>query len=306
MMCAAGVRLDETLAAVLPALAAGEIRPVRFGCWAMRAIEAAGLAVEVSVSGPWLQVAAQLADGHVHDAVVPRVAWELGVTNGALPGTAKFVLRPGRKSVEAVWEVYIDSVAGADPIGQATLVRELIRRGIGDLAEALNRLRGAGVPATRQADVAVPVDFVELCAGANWTCHPRADGRVAAPLDVPGIFLQAMLETAPAPRAFVDLPVGRALPGPVRAAVGVLLLEVGGLVRWVRPTVRSQGEQTIISYEVPLGASVSGTALVHALGALSLACRVAYREAAALGGSEELANRYLAIRGLSAGSSERV
>ncbi len=263
--------------------------------------------VTAVVGEKWVELCAQVARGRIHGLAISRCAWELARVNGALNGAAKIGVRGGDGCAEIFREIWIDSEEG---LGQR------VREGMGDIEEVQGRLRGGGENGlSAQEGASEGEDLGEIIRMAGWRCNLRSEGRVAVELEVPGIFVQAMVRGGK--RIYAAVEVGRGdsaggetarlgspksggtvlLSGASREAIGVVLLQVSGRVRWVRGGVREG--------KVVLEGSAGSAEAGHLLSALSVAAGMSVREVGALG-DEETAKRFLAMRGWSSQSAESV
>lgn len=133
-----------------------------------------------------------------------------------------------------------------------------------------------------------PAGVAALCNDTGWPLVER-DGQSHVELDVPGAFFQARVDATRDGGIVAALPVGAgSVAPPMRAAVALLLLRTSRAVRLVRAAA-----DTTARFEVALAAPVPVAALAHAFAALSVACRMAGREAAVLSRDEAIAHAYL-------------
>lgn len=156
-------------------------------------------------------------------------------------------------------------------------------------------------------------ELARMCDEAGWSCHERAGGRVAVPLDVSGLFCEAIVS----PHESGGLRVEYTLDGGERsrvasAASSLFLLRANRVYRMARlsMTYSPASARTVDSGEVAGGLSgvrfvwdvvLPGPAgpadLNAALSALSVACRGTVRELQVLAG-DQVAREYLAIQGM--------
>jgi len=139
------------------------------------------------------------------------------------------------------------------------------------------------------------LDLAALCAAARWPFNAREDGMLAVSLEVTGGFQQATVVVDAADGVVVRTPI---LDGEVpsaaacRDALGLLLLRACGVFRMVRAVV--DAASGAVRFEVVLGAQPTADELARALSALSVAWRLAAREARVLATDADVAQAYLA------------
>lgn len=156
-------------------------------------------------------------------------------------------------------------------------------------------------------------EIVRLCAEAGWSCHERAGGRVAVPLDVSGQFCEAMLMAGEQGGVRIEYTLDAGERSSVSAAASSLfLLRANRVYRMARlaMTYSPACARTADSGEVAGG--LSGVRFVWdvvlpehagpadlnaALSALSVACRGTVRELQVLA-DDRVAREYLAIQGM--------
>ena len=175
------------------------------------------------------------------------------------------------------------------------------REGIARLAEQAGQSRPGPSLSGPPGQIAVParvdagshsaapdepavVHLAAMVTEAGWTFVQRASGRLAIDLDVPGLFCQAIVEPTSLGgcRARVDLARLGDAAADVRAALAVLLLTVVGAVRFVRAGAESAAGTMPVFIEVDIESAATSAELHRGLSALSVACRIAAREAKAL------------------------
>jgi hypothetical protein len=265
--------------------------------------------VTAKVSGKWVELSAPIARGRIHGLAISRCAWDLARVNGAMRGAAKIGIRGRSGCAEIFREIWIDSEEMEE--GLAGCVRE----GVADVEEARRRVRGGGEIVECTEEIGNEGDnLVEVIRMAGWACNQRSEWRVAVQLEVPGIFVQAMVTGGKRISAVVEVHGDSAggdtarlsspksggtgfMSGASREAIGVVLLCVSGRVRWVRGGVREG--------KVVLEGSAGAAEVGHLLSALSVVAQMSMRELGALR-DEETAKRFLAMRGWSSRSAESV
>ena len=279
--------------AIVTALAkrAAAVDPVAPGRWAVTLSNGADLAAHARVEDGWLLLEASLGDA----PVARNRAWELLHANAALDGGARFALRARRPGLLACAEVALDD--------DVDLPRRVLDACAG-LQAAHERLvygpdGGGAAPAAAAGGEPIP-ELTALCLESGWGCVERDGGRLAVDLDVPGEFQQAIVAPRGAGVA-VATPVleagdqAGAPPAPVcHRALGLLLLRVGGIVRLVRAAAEAGDAVPRARFEVVFGSRPAAAELAHAFAAVSVACRIAAREAAVLQSDAGIAQAYLA------------
>jgi len=182
-------------------------------------------------------------------------------------------------------------------------IEDRIRRACRGLREASIFLRGRA-PSSRpdpggsgSAPRGDPIASVAaVCSETGWPCRRRSGGDLAVDLDVPGVFLQAIVQARPGGGAIasVALAPAEAVASPIRrAATAVLLAASAGQIPLARPAVAETA-----GFAVAFDADPKPSEVAHALASLSIACGICGREAS-LFVDEALAARYLRIRGWS-------
>jgi len=139
------------------------------------------------------------------------------------------------------------------------------------------------------------LDLAALCAAARWPFNARDDGTLAAPLEVNGAFQQATVAANADDGVLVWTSIlgGDAVgPGACRDALGLLLLRACGVFRMVRAAVEVASDAA--RFEVVLGPRPTSEELARALSALSVAWRLAAREARVVSTDVGVAQAYLA------------
>jgi len=254
------------------------------GRWAFTLSNGTDLAARARVDDGWLLLTAALGDG----SVSPTRSWELLRWNAVLDGGARVVVRAGRPGLRACAELALDD--------EVDLPRRILEACAG-LRAANERWvcapDGAGDAMTRVASEGASADLPRLCRESGWSFVEREAGRLGVDLDVPGAFQQAIVE--PRGRGVaVTVPVLEAAgpsPSVCEQALGLLLLRVCGIVRMARAAAEAQASQA--RFEVVFGSRPCAAELTHAFAALSVACRIAGREAAVLWSDEKIAEAYI-------------
>jgi hypothetical protein len=213
--------------------------------------------------------------------------WDLLHGNTELAGGAKFALRQNQHAVQVRAEVPLDD--------EVDIVRR-IGQACAGIKPGAARIRGLAAhgDTPMRANAPVPaVDVAALCRATPWPFAVREPHVAAADLQVPGTFRQAVVSTRPDGKiaASVDLSSHpTAASSPVcRAALAHFLLRANGLVRMARAAAAGETPR----FEVVFADAPSPAELGHGLAALSVACRIAAREAEVLAQDEVVARAYL-------------
>lgn len=133
-------------------------------------------------------------------------------------------------------------------------------------------------------DDAPAPDLARLCTEANWPFTPRAEGRLAVPLesgDVPATAI-VVCDATRTIRVAVDVLQCDSLDDVSRRAMELLLGRLCDRLHLVRAGVVIKEEPITVRLEVALDAWASAAELAHAFGVLSVACRWCGRELEAL------------------------
>ncbi len=243
----------------------------------------------VALDGGWLALEAPLAD-----EPLPRGGYEPGLLawNGLLTGGARFVLGTAPSTVRVAADIVLEP--DVDVLGRVAEARE-------GIVAALALLRGkdagqASLPPDAVADATG--DLLRLCRESGWPARERDGERLAIDLDVPDAVHQAVIErradgavVAAAPVLDATMAVLAAPSARGARALAVLLLRAGGLLRIVRAAAPPD-DVAAARFEV-VQRRPSVPELAHSFAALSLACRLAAAEAAALWHDDALARAYL-------------
>ena len=257
-----------------------------YGSWSLDLANGTRFAATARHDDGWL-----LLDAPMHAPLPVSRGTELLAANASLAGGARFVLGSADSSLRVRAEVPLDD--GID-----------LRRRVAEACAGFEAAKtiltvpheGGGVaegPEPGGADI----DVAALCRETGWASHGRATA-VAVDLDVPGAFRQAAVEVRPDARVAVSAPVagdpsvdGMPSTPRCRDALTLLLLRASGSVRMVRATTTAAGGAA--RFEVVLAGEPAVAELAHAFAALSVACRVAGREAVVLGHDDGVARLYL-------------
>src|SRR3989442_9046021 len=256
------------------------------GRWAFTLSNGTDLAARARVDDGWLLLTAALGDG----SVSPARSWELLRWNAVLDGGARVAVRAGRPGLRVCAELPLDD--------EVDLPRRVLEA-CGGLKAAKERLvcapDGAGDAMTSVASEGARADLPCLCRESGWSFVEREGGRLGVDLDVPGAFQQAIVE--PRGRGVaVTVPVLEAVgpsPSVCEQALGLLLLRVCGIVRMARAAADMGDGVPQARFGVVFVSRPCAAELAHAFAALSVACRIAGREAAVLWSDEKIAGAYV-------------
>jgi hypothetical protein len=250
------------------------------GVWTFALLNGRPFGARAVVRDGWLTVGAPL--GTIGGAGASRrEAWDVLAQNALLGGGVRQILTGG---VEL--GVCADLALDAD-LDLATRIHDACR-GI----EAAKGGLSAGAPLPAAApDAPAPSELAAICRQTGWTI--RDGERLAVDLDVPAGILTAEIAAARGAVTVAvplfDEAVDDATPV-CRQALATLLLRTSAVVRMVRATT-IPGAPPCFAVSCP--GRPSAAELAHALGALSVACGVAAREAHLLRHDDTLARRYV-------------
>jgi hypothetical protein len=201
--------------------------------------------------------------------------WAALEKNAALPGLAKLALAPG-----GLLQIRAELPVGEE-VDPVTRLDEVLR-------------------AFSERKLAAPSSEADLkshCAGLGWPFTERADGRLVFDLDVPGLFLQAVLVPEGAGARFTcDLAALEALSPVGRDAIARLLLTASATVRLARPAILNDGPAPVARFEVVFPTTPSSSEISRSLESLSVAGSLCGQAIKALQ-ETAVAVRYLALRG---------
>jgi hypothetical protein len=296
---------DHLNIAVIAALCqiAAKVTEDEYGSW--RIFCADGFALTATLENDWLRLRASFANDRIHGNAIPRCAWEVLLRNGLLPGGAKLVTAADRATVHAAVEFPLDREAiSAVPIaGDAApdALKAQLCQSIVDLRQAARRHSNSNDRAACRNSAHKTVDLPELCTAAGWPFNRRKDSRITVQLETSREFAQAIITGDDGVRATVELyRASKPLSASSHQAIAVLLLQLGGLSRAVRPAVCTDSGLHVPVLQASLGPNPSPWELDRILAALSVAAGMCQREIALLA-DEQISNRYLSMRGWSAG-----
>jgi hypothetical protein len=259
-----------------------EVRPLGAGSWAFALAEGEQTVV-ASLTEDWLSFRAVLPQAGPPFAGFGDGAWQVLTRNARLSGGVRFALPPGEARL---------SVRAEAPLSDGTDAAACVARICAGLRSALELRHEETPTAAPQAGIA-ELDLTGLCAETGWPYRVRGGNAIAVQLDVPEPAPKALLARDPVLGVVASArlaPECDSLPAGVREALGVLMLRAGGAVRTVRPAADEEGEPR---FEVVLPDAPAAADLAHAFAALSVAWRLAGREAAVLACDERLATLYV-------------
>ncbi len=267
-------------------------------CWAFMLSNGDDIQAAAQIDDGWVSVDASQGLSSMTQA---GSAWTLLQWNGALTGGAKFALHPEQPGLRLRAELPLDD--------DIDLTRRLLQAcaGLQD-ARALHSAGGNGHQADLPPDIlisdeladAAAADLPALCRQTQWAFIEREPGRLVVDLHVPGRFQQATIEARTDRCVVASVPIvdavaaGGETQSPTRRqALSLLLLRTCGIVRMVRAAAQMGDGATAARFEVAFGDAPCAAELAHGLAALSVACRLASREAAVLQRDEAMARAYV-------------
>ena len=270
-------------------------RQAGYRCWDVSTSFTDTAGMSARLEGGWL-----LLDMPCNGTGRDRPERDLLAWNGLLAGGAKFALAPSDRTVRVRAEIPFED----DPDLHALLAEALE-----GFRQAQQVLREGSISAPAPDGPAAPPSasrsepagarLADLATEVGWPFVTRSSERLAVELDGGRTFHQAILEeySGGAIRATVELVSWDSASPESSAALAVLLLATGGLVRLARPVLEDSGAGVGARFEVRSSALRTPAWLGRALSALSVACRLCGREAAVLADAG-IARDYLALRGL--------
>jgi hypothetical protein len=139
-------------------------------------------------------------------------------------------------------------------------------------------------------------DLARLCQETGWPCIEQSTGPIKIDLETPNEFYQARVEQRLNQiYVQVDIAAGESSSLVCQNSLALFLLAVSGQLRMARPTLVETDGRIAARFEIVFNRLPLAQELSHALSALSMGCRLAGREAAALQQDEELAREYLSL-----------
>jgi len=291
---------EEAVASGL-AKCASRVEHVATARWRLSFDNGQVLPATARIDDAWLVIDAAVPQRGRKTRRSPKRLWDLLRLNAQIASQARFVVRPSDRSVHLRAEMPLDEEGGASA-ERARLAGEGCKA-------AFKRFVGNGRCHTALADDAsraaeaggAGCDLVALCGDTGWDCAERASGSVSVGLDVPSGAYRALVAARQEDVVSLSVDVAdcESMKARSRNALGLMLLTASGIVRMVRAAAGASGDRQMARLEVIAGPAPTATELVHALSALSVACRLCGAEARALQGDEEVARRYLSSRGCS-------
>jgi len=280
------------------ATAVGALAP---GRWEVTLRNGARLDVRARFDAGWLLLDAPPHAGAPPTTVVASTR-QLLHWNATFGGGARVVLQADEQGPLVRADVPLDEAVGLG--GRVVEALSGVEAAISAIAGAVGGMPGDSTSVPAVATVDVPgggaADLGDLCRQTGWDVVERAAGGLAVDLDVPGAFHQASITTRADATVAAWVPVVDATgaspapsPDVCQRAVALLLLRVGGIVRMARPAAETRDGATEARFEVVFDSGPCAAELAHALAALSLACRLASREAAVLQHDEVVARAYV-------------
>jgi hypothetical protein len=171
---------------------------------------------------------------------------------------------------------------------------------IDDLRQATRRHPIRDHRTARRNGLPEPPDLPALCTAAGWPFNRRNEGRITVQLEASDCYAQAILAWDDGLRATVSLHhAEQSFSASARQAIALMLLQLGGTIRAVRPAVDSESGHEIPVLQAYLSPNPSPRQLDQILGALSVAVGLCQREVVLLS-NEQMSLSYLSNRGWSA------
>jgi hypothetical protein len=276
------------------------VEQVRHERWAFALSNGADLRATARLDDDWLLLETSMVSGScslVAESPGGSAAawfWKLLGWNATLAGGVKFALPPGQSAIHLRAELPLDE--------EVNLTRRIVQAcaGLKMASARFHRGDGAGADGDGCAATVVaenpPSDLAAVCRESGWAFIERESGNLAVDLDVPGTFQQALVEsnTQRGVAVSVALTAGGEPPLPLcQEALGLLLLRSSAVVRMARAAVEAGESGAGARFEAVFADAPSPQELAHALAALSVAWRLAGREAGVLANDEAIARQYL-------------
>jgi hypothetical protein len=214
--------------------------------------------------------------------------WSLLIRNAALEGLCKFVRDPFRFRRELHADLPLDSEEALE------LLPGRMRKTLEGFQSLLgrSRRRPKAVAADSTSAPAGRFSLAGLLQETGWPFIERSTVQFAVDLEVPGRFVQALVEDHGGGGVTVRVEAAKydSLAPSQRSALAFFLLAAGGMVRMARSSLLESGASVVARLEVSLSAP-GPTDLDHALSAVSVASDLCVREAGCLG-REQVAEIY--------------
>ena len=243
--------------------------------------------ITARIADDWLLLEASCAD---HET---RSFWDLLQWNAALPGGAKFALGCAEAFMQIRAEI---------PLIENMDLNARIRQACVGFGTAWSRVQGelngaAGDEPKEPNDSAEPAgELARLCQETGWPCVEPSTGAIKIDLETPNEFYQASIEQRFCQvHVHVEIAAGESISPLCRQSLALFLLATSAHLRMARPTIVEVNGRCSARLEVVFDRMPLAQELGHALSALSLGCRLAGREAAALQQDEALAQEYLSL-----------
>jgi len=264
---------------------------LRRGRWQFHLHNGKPMAVSAEVREGWLRLTTRVRAG---DPYGPESFWSLLRLNAELSPFVKLALGSRAAGLHLQADIPVDPEIGFEGhVRHACIGLETGMRAV-----HVGVKKSVPIPSS-SGPSPVETRLLDLCREAGWGGRERSQGSVVVDLETGGEFYQATLTESPSAGLHAWVELARCgISRSSRAALGVLLLTAGGLVRMARPAVDENLEPASTRFEVRLPPTSGSSELDHGLSALSIACRLCGSEARALQ-DEALARQYLAVRGFS-------
>ena len=251
------------------------------------------IGVRARIVDAWFELTASPAG---LSPVTPARTWPMLEFNAGIDGPTRLALTPGACAAHLRADLFVEDDADLE-VRVCSVLADLQSRFHGfHETDHPGELECPPVPAV----VPAPPDatrLVHLCTEAAWPCSERASGHIAVTIDTGSALYQARIEGTPngGLRAVVDLVDASAYTLTSYAATGLLLLHTSAVVRLVKGVVATNDGTCNAGVAAEIENPLSGAAVDRAFSALTVACRLAGREAQALR-DDSLARQYLAYR----------
>jgi len=243
--------------------------------------------IRARIADDWLLLKASCAEGTTPKR---RMLWNLLQWNAALSGGARFALGFGEPCIQIRAEI---------PLIENLDLNVRIRQAYIGIGTAWSRVQSHFDRAVGKepVDGTEPTgDLARLCQETGWPFVEPSTGPMKIDLETANEFYQATIEQRFCQvHVQVDIAAGESISPPCQKAFSLFLLAVSSHLRVARPTAVEAGGRFVARLEVVFDRLPGVEELCHALSALSIGCRLAGREAAALLEDDALAIEYLSL-----------
>jgi hypothetical protein len=266
------------------------------GTWALSLRNGRSIRADAQLDGDWLLLDARLSRPTKNTAAFADRLFRMLGWNADLPSGVKFAL-----GAEGHLRVRADITIPAH-----SDTRRRVQQACHGMQAAAYWYRSRKAPkAWNEPLISVGpevaeemVDLRSLCEEAGWDHSERSDGSLSIALEAEHWRHAVATRDARGVRISVSLGNSTGVSATCRRATGILLMHANREVRMVRAVAENVAPALCTSLEVLLGWPPTAVELEHALGALSVACRLCALEVDALL-DETVAKGYLAAQGRS-------